>query len=102
MALLALVLGQWSVLAHAVWHAPGAAGAASVVADADGDHLWGHQAGTHGCHLVDHLLVGQATGAEPPAVFATAAAAVPAQAVAAVPMPGASTWAYAARGPPAA
>lgn len=103
LALLALLLGQWAVLAHAVSHAQPSAVVAAVAAHADeADHLWGHQAGTTACHLVDHLLAGQAPGG------ATAALAVvpPSSTVVTVPSssidPGPVWRTYFARGPPGA
>ena len=63
-ALLAVLLAQWTALAHAIAHAP--IGAAGVVAVADDDH-WDHEAGSASCALIDHLLVGDSTGGDGPA-----------------------------------
>ena len=59
MVLLALLAAQWTVLAHSIQHAP-----AAVDAPRDIDQALGHHAGTAACHLVDHLLTGQAPGAQ--------------------------------------
>ena len=98
-ALLALLLGQWAVLAHSIAHARTPAPAA---VSADTDHAWGHPAGTPACHLVDHLLAGQAPGGEPASVAfvppAEMGLAVPASSIGPRPAP----RAYQARGPPRA
>lgn len=96
-ALLALLLGQWAVLAHSIAHARTPAVAAVFV---ESDHAWGHHAGTPACQLVDHLLTGQAPGGE-----ATSAAGLPPGALrVAAPAPsigpGPVSRAYEARGPP--
>ena len=98
-ALLALLLGQWTVLAHSIAHARAPA---AVAVSVDTDHVWGHHAGTPACHLVDHLLAGQAPGGEsasvayvPPADLRVAA---PAPSIG----PGPVLRAYEARGPPRA
>ncbi|MFM7531630.1 MAG: hypothetical protein ACKO5J_03895 [Rubrivivax sp.] len=62
-ALLALVLGQWTALAHSIGHAHLPDDAAAPAVDDHG--AWGHQAGTQACQLVDHLLSGQAAGGGP-------------------------------------
>ncbi len=97
--LLALLLGQWTVLVHAINHAGTATPAAL---SADSDQAWGHQSGTSACHLVDHLLAGQAPGGEP----ASAAFVPPSAIEVAVPAtpicPGPASRAYEARGPPRA
>ena len=64
-ALLALLLAQWTALTHAIAHAP--LGAAGVVA-IDDDGQWGHDADTPACALIDHLLLGELTGGEAPAI----------------------------------
>ncbi|MBA4178217.1 MAG: hypothetical protein C0505_16925 [Leptothrix sp. (in: Bacteria)] len=98
-ALLALLLGQWTVLAHLIAHARAPAAAAVL---ADGDNVWGHDAGTPACHLVDHLLAGQAPGGEP----APAACVPRALPRLAAPAPsthaGPAAQAYEARAPPRA
>lgn len=98
-AMLALLVGQWAALAHSIGHAQRPAQAAPTVHDHD---AWGHQAGTPNCQLVDHLLLGQATGGEPASLpclppVATRLAA-PAPSIA----PGPASWAFEARGPPRA
>jgi hypothetical protein len=102
-ALLAMLLGQWSVLAHSIGHAR----AHDVVAQSiDGNHThdrdWGHQAGTSACDLVDHLLTGQAPGGEPTARLWLPREASHIAARAASNAPGPVAWAYEARGPPRA
>jgi len=59
LALLALLLAQWSALVHVIAHGPGHR--SDVVAAADQDE-WGHPAGSPACQLFDHLLAGQAPG----------------------------------------
>lgn len=102
-ALLALMLGQWALLAHTIAHAPGSVAAAvAVVSDTGTDDDWDHQAGTAQCHLLDHLLAGQAPGADsatpacPPPTTTRLAAPAPAN------EPGAALPVYEARGPPRA
>lgn len=102
-SLLALLLGQWAVLAHSIGHGHRPAVAAVAVDDHKQEHdSWGHHAGTPTCQLVDHLLVGQATGGEPaPALWLPPAAsqlAAPASSIS----PGPASRAYEARGPPEA
>ena len=98
-ALLSLMLGQGMALVHAIEHA----NVPTAVADADdADHAWGHLAGSSACHLLDHLLVGQAPGDEyagPPCV------PTPALPLVAPPPPiccGPAPRPYEARGPPRA
>jgi len=97
--LLALMLVQWAALVHAVNHAP-ALGGALVVADAD-PH-WGHDSGTPTCHLLDHLLLGQAIGSTgvqvPHLEFSAAAPGSADHSVTSRP----AAHAYEARGPPRA
>lgn len=99
-ALLAWLMGQWTVLAHAIEHAQGVPG---VESPAEGDAAWGHAAGAAACHIVDHLLTGQAPAAEPPTPpcgpIADRRLAVPAPASR---LPDAAPSAYEARGPPRA
>jgi hypothetical protein len=102
-ALLALVLGQWTMLAHAIAHARTAAvveHAAGV--DQDHSHGWGHDAGTPVCDLVDHLLTGQAPGVSHEAVRCLPPAAALAATAAPSEAPGPFAPAYEARGPPRA
>ena len=96
---LLLLLGQWMVIAHSIAHARTPASAA---VSADTHHAWDHRADTPACHLVDHLLAGQAPGAElasvafvPPSAVEVA---VPASSIGPVP----ALRAYQARGPPRA
>lgn len=102
-ALLAMWLGQWSILAHAIGHARGSEAASHAV---DGEHAhdaaWGHQAGTSACDLVDHLLTGQAPGSEPAAGLRLRPEASHIAAGAASNGPGPTATAYEARGPPRA
>ena len=98
-ALLALLLGQWAVLAHSIAHARTPAGAA---VSANTDDAWSHHAGTPACHLVDHLLVGQAAGAEPVSIPCLPPAARQVAAPAPSIGPGPASRAYEARGPPRA
>ena len=102
-ALLALLLGQWAALAHSVQHAREPTGPAvpAYVATDDSD-VWGHQVGTSACHLMGHLLTGQAPGVANVAVPCSPLAAVPAMAPTAPPYQGAASRAYEARGPPTA
>lgn len=107
LALLALLLGQWTVLRHALTHtgsrpALAAAAAVDAAAVAVADDAWGHAAGSSVCQLVDQWLLGQLLG-----VDATASPCVsPAPPRAA--SPGSPIWsspaaqAYQARGPPPA
>ncbi len=98
-AVLALLLGQWTVLAHTIVHAQAsAAGTASV----ETDYVWGHDAGSSTCHLIDHLLLGQAPGGDRASVacLAPPALRVAAPAPSANPVPGSRS--YEARGPPRA
>ena len=98
-ALLALLLGQWTVLAHSIAHARARA---AVAVSADTDHAWGHHAGTPACHLVDHLLAGQAPGGEPASDTRLPPAALPVATAAPSIGPGPVWRAYEARGPPRA
>ena len=98
-AVLALLMAQWTALGHALSHAPGRTAA---LAQADDPHGWHHGAGASACQLVDHLLVGQATGGEPPAL---ALAPRGAHVAPVAPTPAAAQralTAYEARGPPRA
>lgn len=102
-ALLAMLLGQWSVLAHSIGHARALdLVAPSSSADHAHDDPWGHQADTAACALVDHLLTGQAPGGEPaaelglPRQTSRVAAGAASHASWAVARP------YEARGPPRA
>lgn len=99
LALLALLLAQWTALAHAIAHAPLHAGAA-VAANAGA--AWGHHAGTPACHLVDHLLIGQAAGDEPAPVPCLRHASTLVVASDLSIGPGLALRAYQARGPPRA
>jgi hypothetical protein len=115
--LLALLVAQWTALAHAIGHAqaigPAAAAAPAAAhgdqhgdehADGhtDGHGAWGHAAGAPSCLLLDHLLHGQATGSEPaplpclPPPAQRLAAPAPSMA------PGPAWRAFEARGPPRA
>ena len=99
-ALLGMLLGQWTVLAHSIAHAR-ASGAVAVSTDTD--HAWGHYAGTSECRLIDHLIAGQAPGDTattvvpdlPPAALQVA---MPAESIG----PAAEARGYEARGPPRA
>lgn len=70
-ALLAMLLAQWQVLAHAIAHGPWYSHAAALAdigrADQPGhaEDGWGHPAGAPACELFDALLGAQAPGAEP-------------------------------------
>jgi hypothetical protein len=99
-AVLALLLAQWTALGHAFSHASWRS--PTAVAQADDAHGWSHSAGSSACQLVDQLLVGQATGGDPPVLCvvltgATAAPLAPSRAPAQRPLA-----AYDARGPPRA
>lgn len=68
--LFALLTAQALALTHAIAHAPQAiaaftASAGTAAAATDRDVVWGHTVGSASCHLVDHLLIGQATGFDP-------------------------------------
>ncbi len=97
--MLALLLGQWTVLAHSVAHAQTAETAA---VSADSDQTWGHQADTTACHLVDHLLTGQAAGAEPASLAFVPHSATEVAVAASSIDPSPALRAYRARGPPRA
>lgn len=123
-ALLALLLAQWSALTHGVWHArtgtePAAIAAATTgqalgaqaaantrvqaaPAATAGDERWGHRAGAAACQLFDQLLLGQAAASEPPQLVSLAPAGALARPGAAALLPGAPATAYEARGPPRA
>jgi hypothetical protein len=98
-ALLALLLAQWTALTHAVAHAP--LGVA-VAVEVDDDGRWGHEADTPSCELIDHLLLGQSTPRDAPAMawlqHSAALAATPNRPI----VCGATLRAYEARGPPEA
>ena len=98
-ALLALLLGQWMALAHSIVHAPTSA---AVAVSADTDDHWDHDAGTAACHLVDHLLAGQAPGGESASVPCVPPAAMRVAARAPSIGPACASPAYEARGPPRA
>jgi hypothetical protein len=100
-ALLALLLGQWTVLAHSIAHAPTTeASAVSAEPDHVGDHSWDHATGTSTCQLVDHLLAGLASAGEPAPAPCLPPAALRVAALCASPAPGPIARAYEARGPP--
>ena len=94
---LTLLLSQWSSLAHSIQHI---ALATSVTASTDAGDTWGHQAGAPACHLIDHLLTGQAPGVHTPPV--PCIDFVPVQVAASVVSLGHGLVlrAYEARGPP--
>jgi hypothetical protein len=99
-AVLALLLAQWTALGHAFSHASWRG--TTAAAQADDAHSWSHSAGSSACQLVDQLLVGQATGGEPPSwcvvpIGADVAPLAPPPAPARHPLA-----AYDARGPPRA
>ena len=98
-ALLALLLAQWAALTHAIAHAP--LGAAGVVAIED-EGRWDHDAETPACALIDHLLLGELTGGEAPAISALPPDAMPAAAPKCRLVGGVALRAYQARGPPGA
>jgi hypothetical protein len=98
-ALLALMLGQWTILVHSIEHAQVPA---AVEDSGDTDHAWGHHAGTSACHLVDHLLTGQAPAGEPPTPPCLSPAAMRVAGPAPSIGPSAAFRAYEARGPPRA
>lgn len=108
-ALLALLFGQWAALAHSIGHAHLPSQAALHDHDHDHDHddgrdhdPWGHEAGTSGCQLFDHLLVEQAaSGESQPALWRPAAYALP-MALAPSISPCSPSRSYDARGPPRA
>jgi hypothetical protein len=98
-ALLALLVGQWTALAHSVAHARLPAQAAMSV---DKPDAWAHRAGTPSCQLVDHLLVGQMAGADPAGLLRAPPAATRLTAPAPSISPCSASRAYEARGPPRA
>lgn len=98
-ALLALLLAQWTALTHAIAHA--SLGAAGVVAIEDDGH-WGHDAGAPACTLIDHLLLGELTGGDAPAISWLPPDAMPAAAPKCRLVCSGALWAYQARGPPGA
>jgi hypothetical protein len=61
-ALLALLLAQWTALTHAVAHAPLAADMALA---AEAESPWGHGVNSPSCDLIDHLLLGHAMLGDP-------------------------------------
>ena len=98
-ALIALLLTQWVALSHAIAHTP--LGAAGVVTIEDDGH-WGHNAGAPACALIDHLLIGESSGGDAPAISwlppdAMLAAAPKCRLVCSIAL-----RAYQARGPPGA
>ncbi len=100
--LLAMLVGQWLTLAHGVAHARTGSALAGAAAPADSNEVWGHYAGTSACHLVDHLLTGQAPGSNLASMPGLPPAAVTMAVAAASNAPGPGSRPYEARGPPAA
>jgi hypothetical protein len=98
--MLALLMGQWTVLAHSIAHARTLADADAV--SVESDHVWDHHAGTPACHLIDHLLAGQAPGGQTATVSCLPPAALQVAAPAPSINPGPVSRAYEARGPPGA
>lgn len=100
-ALLAMLLGQWTALVHSIDHARAHE---FVEQSVDGSHAhddaWGHRAGTSACDLVDHLLTGQAPGGEPAAGLWLSPETSHIAAGAASNAPRPVVRAYEARGPP--
>lgn len=106
--LLTLLCVQWAALSHAIGHADrpataaGLATAAATDEHGHGDTVWGHDAGTPTCKLLDHLLVGQAAGGKPaPLVTLLPTTVLPAEPAPSI-TPGPLQRAYEARGPPRA
>ena len=106
--LLTLACAQWAALSHAIGHADrpataaGLATAAATDEHGHGESVWGHDAGTPTCELLDHLLVGQAAGGKPaPLVTLLPATVLPAAPAPSI-TPGPLQRAYEARGPPRA
>lgn len=97
LALLALVLAQWSVLSHAIAHAPAAA---DVAGQADPDHAHGHEAGTSVCQLVGHLLQGQAPASSVQTPSPASPTAAPAPRASLTVVAGPVVRPYDSRGPP--
>jgi len=114
---LALLLGQWTVLTHSITHTrlgpdaaafvgvgvgvgAGAGATASADTDTDTDESWGHHAGSSVCQLVDQLLIGQAVGGEPAAGPCVPPDATRAESLATLIGPSPVAHAYQARGPP--
>ena len=98
-ALLALLLAQWTALAHTIAHAPLAASMASA-GDAQGP--WGHEAESAACELVDHLLLGHPTLGTPSALAWLRPEALLAEAPKSRLVRSGKRQAYEARGPPRA
>jgi hypothetical protein len=96
-ALLSLILGQWTLLVHAIEHAHAPA---AVAGAHDGDHAWGHQAGSATCDLFDQLLSGQAPGGAPAAAHGPHPGTSPSVAPTWSICRGPAARAYEARGPP--
>ena len=97
--LLALLLAQWTTLTHAIAHVPlGAAGLATI----EGDGRWGHDAGSPSCLLIDHLLLGELTGGDAPAMSGLPPDAMLATAPKCRRAHSSTRRAYEARGPPRA
>lgn len=104
-ALLALLLAQWTALAHAWAHGPlhiSGHISGQPAAEAEADVTWDHDAGSSACQLVDHLLIGQAAGAASAAVPFFLATTPPAAAPGGPIARGLALRAYEARGPPRA
>ena len=122
---LAMLLGQWTVLTHSIAHTrlgPDAAAfigvgvgvgvgadadadadadaGATATASADTDDSWGHHAGSSVCQLVDQLLIGQAVGGDPAASPCVPPDATRAESLARSIGPSPVAHAYRARGPP--
>ena len=98
-ALLALLLAQWTALTHAIAHAP--LGPTVVVA-IDDDGQWGHDADTPACALINHLLLGELTGSDAPAIPGLQPNPMPAAAQKCRLVGGVPLRTYQARGPPGA
>ncbi|MBK7616501.1 MAG: hypothetical protein KA375_01530 [Vitreoscilla sp.] len=96
--MLALLLSQWLALGHAVAHSQSSV-ASQALADDDSDS-WGHAAGAATCHLLGHLLTGQAPGHELPVTPPADCVAVQAEALGATQCFGTAPHAFEARGPP--
>ena len=104
MVLLALLLAQWTALAHAIAHGPQLAGARQAVtaSASDRDAVWGHASNSAPCRLLDHLLIGQATGSDPVALPPIPPAITPPACLPPVAVPRLAARVYEARGPPRA
>lgn len=102
--LLALMLAQGLALAHAIAHGTRLAvtGQNATATLADSDAVWGHAAGSASCHLVDQMLLGNATGFDLPPLPLLPRVAAPPDCLPPAAVARLALRVYEARGPPRA